>query len=669
MKLGWHFACAFLFLFAEAGLAATYTFDVSKYGASPSNPDSAPAISAALADAMKTITSPNDNAVVFIPSGTYRLKCSNSGQRVCFELPNARNLQFKGAGKYQTALIVENPAATFFRALNSNSITVSDFSLDYSTVPFTQGRVDRFDPASNSVELSIEPGFPSLDHPQFSREIIENSFFSLFEASQPTLKGSAGNAYILRYDNITQISPGRFRLKFDIQGNTTGITAGDRMALGTRKEYGFAFERNENVFLQNVTIYTAPGIAVMGWGNQGSLSINGLEIRRKPGTSRLLSAAADAIHLANNSRRLVIQNSYIEGMGDDAINTRSTGFSVLNILGPNKIQMETGAFRIQAGDRLQFVNRDTEVLKATAKILSVTPLDAWRAEVTLDRSISVTTQDVIFNVELASPRAHIINNTFSNFRGIFRIRSQDAIFAGNKILDPRNAGMHVGADIDPKWTEGPTVSQPLGVYFFGNQISGGSIDLMKEKYTPFSHPSTQDDRYAYLHPAVFDLEFYRYLYSDLSLFSDEYLKYHWMNHGLREGRQAQLYFNSGEYLALYVDLRNAFGWNPEAALIHYLKHGGTLEGRQGSMRTSPLVFNAATYRGCNYDLAFMDDRTIGIHWLLHGINEGRQATLGFHSARYLQLYPDLHSAFGPTGFDAALIHYIRHGIYEGRRGL
>ena len=55
------------------------------------------------------------------------------------------------------------------------------------------------------------------------------------------------------------------------------------------------------------------------------------------------------------------------------------------------------------------------------------------------------------------------------------------------------------------------------------------------------------------------------------------------------------------------------------------------------------------------------------HWCSNGIGEGRQATSSFHTLQYLANYPDLQEAFGDN-YTASIIHYINHGLAEGRVG-
>ena len=55
---------------------------------------------------------------------------------------------------------------------------------------------------------------------------------------------------------------------------------------------------------------------------------------------------------------------------------------------------------------------------------------------------------------------------------------------------------------------------------------------------------------------------------------------HFLNYGMKEGRQAESGFNVNIYRSRYADLRAAFGSDLTLYFRHYLQHGKS-EGRSG----------------------------------------------------------------------------------------
>lgn len=87
------------------------------------------------------------------------------------------------------------------------------------------------------------------------------------------------------------------------------------------------------------------------------------------------------------------------------------------------------------------------------------------------------------------------------------------------------------------------------------------------------------------------------------------------------------------------------------------------------IREDPRVFDVNYYLNRYPDLraAFGTDTVKARqHWVLHGTRECRIGNPSFIPRAYLALYPDLRNAFGPDNCPAAIEHYMRFGIKEGR---
>ncbi|ATB39963.1 hypothetical protein CYFUS_005411 [Cystobacter fuscus] len=83
------------------------------------------------------------------------------------------------------------------------------------------------------------------------------------------------------------------------------------------------------------------------------------------------------------------------------------------------------------------------------------------------------------------------------------------------------------------------------------------------------------------------------------------------------------------------------------------------------------VFNWRFYLNAHADLlqaGIVTEQGARNHWQSTGISECRRAHPLFHTRQYLEIYPDLKSAFGGD-CSAALQHYLNHGRSEGRVGV
>ena len=175
---------------------------------------------------------------------------------------------------------------------------------------------------------------------------------------------------------------------------------------------------------------------------------------------------------------------------------------------------------------------------------------------------------------------------------------------------------------------------------------------------------------------VFDYEYYYMQYPDLQKalgYNPFALLNHFVTSGMSEGRIAKEDFNVWYYRELYSDLRDAFGNDLSQYYIHYIRCGKG-ENRKA---VSDSYYNGVDYSKVydkNYyynaypDLrnAFGNDaRALIRHFVVCGMNEGRQGSSSFSYSYYKNAYEDLRCAFGD---DKKMYykHFIDCGYSEGR---
>ena len=615
---------------------------------------------------------------ITLSAGTYLLKCASipgvtpieslewplkAGatpspypEILCLNIYGANHISIKGKGAGVTQLLIENQAAGLVAVSSSNDISLSDFSVDHTKIPFTQGVIQTVNRASNYIDVALDAGYPTLDSVIFSQKYFPQMFAVIMEPVNPRLKDNTKGYFVnLGYARNPN---GTWRVNFEAGDNwaLATVNSGDRFALPLRVSSSFLFYRSSDLTLKNVTIYSGPGAASIWAENTGRIVIDGFQVRRKPGTNRLISTAADAIHMANNKAKILIQNSYIEGMCDDAINIYNSGMSVSSLA---NYTFNTSRFDslVDSWQTVQLSNPSTSATKGEGKIAYYKGMQNQNtSSIGLDKELYPAMNDTVFVEELGSPGAVIYNNTFSSFRGFFRLRSAGAVFARNSVLDIANARILV--DSDPYYKEGPSLLYDSNkmLSLIGNYVPNGSMALQDIHNNAV--PTAVSSRSPYLNALVFNPKVYAALNPDLAGSSDADLKNHWVNHGIAEGRQASLHFNSKKYKEFYPDM--ASGSNVKA-LEHFLIHGNVIEKRIGSTITNDVIFNPNVYRELNPDLKTLNDTQLIVHWIQHGLVEGRQASYNFKASDYLAMYPDLVSAFGPTGYSRAIDHFMLSG--------
>lgn len=156
---------------------------------------------------------------------------------------------------------------------------------------------------------------------------------------------------------------------------------------------------------------------------------------------------------------------------------------------------------------------------------------------------------------------------------------------------------------------------------------------------------------------------------------------HFVNNGMKEGRQGCESFNVYSYKNRYSDLRNAFGSDLTKYYLHYINNGKN-EGRiaTGNIATQDYV---TTYNGVDYSAVYDynyylennadikaayggDENATLKHFVICGMREGRRASAAFDVKSYKNAYSDLRQAYG-NDLTKYYIHYINFGKKEGRK--
>ncbi|MBN2547256.1 MAG: hypothetical protein JXB50_15750 [Spirochaetes bacterium] len=188
--------------------------------------------------------------------------------------------------------------------------------------------------------------------------------------------------------------------------------------------------------------------------------------------------------------------------------------------------------------------------------------------------------------------------------------------------------------------------------------------------------------FPYIAPADFDPDFYFEANQDLiyrklnNLWpcDESQVVDHYIEHGIREGRQASPVFSVTQYFWLNEDLQQVFGLNTEQLTYHYTSFG-IHEYRRSSFAFDPFYYLQ------KYPEIYLDPRYSGPsgaarHWAEVGLANSYEASPVFNPDYYLEHNSDVAAACGynPDGtFEEkksarikALIHYNTFGVWEGR---
>lgn len=194
---------------------------------------------------------------------------------------------------------------------------------------------------------------------------------------------------------------------------------------------------------------------------------------------------------------------------------------------------------------------------------------------------------------------------------------------------------------------------------------------------------------------VYDANYYVNKYRDLKNafgYDEESLLAHFVNCGMREGRQAKETFEVYSYKGRYWDLQNAFGNNLLSYYIHYIQYGKSEKRdatyqpgkytvtfvRDGEVLSSYVVnyghgvANPSIGRNGITEVSFdkrfdcvTSNLKVNVDWKY--VYNGLDYSDVFDEQYYLNKYADLKNAFGNDG-KSAFVHFLTFGMKEGRQG-
>jgi hypothetical protein len=249
---------------------------------------------------------------VVIPPGTYRFADGPSRGVV---IQGMRNSRIEAEG----VTLVFKPGQSF-TLKDCENVEVSGLTVDYDPLPFTQGTITAINPAEDALTMTVEEGYPAPPAEGTGKPGPTLFFIYDPETSEPRP---------LQTESVRQISHqggGQYRLSgftngflMESVGQPGGARVGDRITLKRRAGSAVVIENCARIKLAGVTVFTSPGYAFFEVGGEGANHYDKCRIIRKPGTTRLLTTAADGFHSYQTRRGPLIENCEFADTVDDTI--------------------------------------------------------------------------------------------------------------------------------------------------------------------------------------------------------------------------------------------------------------------------------------------------------------------------------------------------------------
>jgi hypothetical protein len=264
-----------------------------------------------------------DSRVVILPSGTHRLPASGG------VLKGLRNVVIEGSG---ATLLVGDRGRSALQIDNCESLTLRNLRIDYDPLPFTQGDVVSVDRGKRRIEVRLHVGYPDLAAAAETPGAFSDGRLQLFDRETATLKVGAPDYAVARLENAGE---GVVGVVFpEWQMGLEKIAPGDRVTLSSRAAEGISIRNSRDVTLEDVTIFSAPNVAIVVRSCETAGTFRRVRIvpgPPPPGATqpRLMSACADGLNVAHTRVGPVVEQCEFAYQADDAINLHGAMVPVL----------------------------------------------------------------------------------------------------------------------------------------------------------------------------------------------------------------------------------------------------------------------------------------------------------------------------------------------------
>ena len=183
---------------------------------------------------------------------------------------------------------------------------------------------------------------------------------------------------------------------------------------------GIWFHDSENIFLEGVNIYAAPGMGVTFDRNR-NVALNRTCVRLPEGKRRLMTATADGFHFKGTSGTLSITGCLVENTHDDAINICSfyktvAAYSMISKELSLTIDNSDRNYDIFAGDKLDFYDPQTLERVATATVASAQKTGPMTYEVVLEERLTQNIVGLLVGNDTQTAQVTLENCIFRNKR-------------------------------------------------------------------------------------------------------------------------------------------------------------------------------------------------------------------------------------------------------------
>lgn len=395
-------------------LNTSTTISVADYGAVVNDGiDDTAAINNAIGAAMSAASAQNPVRLLF-ENGTYNLSSTSTNTHI-ITINGASNILWDGQN---AEFMINTPTIGFLNLVNCTNFIVKDISVDYSTLPFTQGKITAVNIGSGFFEFDVDPGFLPPTNGLF---VNAPERWGMIKTINGAIK--KGTANLIPANGFTLISGNKYRAN-NLSGQLTNIVVGDYFVHMARNNGRTIIRNNggKNITYLNVTAYASPA---GGFNAADSEEWNVLNCAIKLKSNRVHSINADCMHVNGGRIAPWVENSLFEGFADDCMNLKYIKRDIVTVHSPTEITVRN---RVFAGEIMEFYNPVSGTFLGSVTVNNVITLGNNLFRLTLSAPVNIQT--------VTDPEHQLSDKAYLESRS-----NQSFVFKNNIVRNSRRYGL------------------------------------------------------------------------------------------------------------------------------------------------------------------------------------------------------------------------------------
>ncbi len=362
-----------------------------------------------------------------LPAGEIRL-CDDAVEkhRYSLELEGLKDLYVDCRG----ATFMMDMTLRGVRIDHCENVVLANLNFDRFELPYFMGTVESFDAVRREAIVTvnegydIEDGYPAREYLEFDPDTKEPLYHGNFLYNNSGVDGTVTDIKSFRL-----LEGRRCRIEFGCEVHEAPAGTGFVM---TKTMYGpdtIAVTHSRKIMVENVNVYCTPGMGIRG-NSSDDLYFNRANVCCKPGTDRLMSVTADAMHFIDCKEDLHITNTLLENSHDDAINIHGM-FQMIVETDPANRRVRLDVARsvrfgrpvkgneltipFREGDRIELSADKTLDFKALLTVKKCYPDEEYGFWAEFDEDFTAAAGDIMSNVT-RTPRVLLRNSILRNKR-------------------------------------------------------------------------------------------------------------------------------------------------------------------------------------------------------------------------------------------------------------